>query len=216
MPNRPVINQLDPFGENEDEFSTKEIRHSRSRTTGRFFTNLINPEDEKARKRNRTLLGMVPTIIILAVLAIIFIPQLTQKENPSEPPEVLVNPTGRESASSGNLPAFDDPETRAYEQEKLNTVLELVKQDDWEYTNALFETIFPDYLDNCGKYDYYRAAIILADNFEGFSISREVAVTRAEELLKSCDRTAETVVEQTPEAATETKSETTETENVSE
>ena len=191
MPKTPVINQLDPFGSNEDEYQTKEIRHSRSRSKNNFFINLINPEDEKVRKRNHTVIAIVLLLIIFGALAVLLIPNFTQPATPSEP-ETLVNPTGREAASSENLPAFDDPETRAYEQEKLDTVLALTAQDDWEYTNALFETIFPDDLDDCGKYDYYRAAIILSENVEGFAISHDVATARAEELVKKCNRGAAT------------------------
>lgn len=190
MSDHPPINQLDPFGENENEYQVKEIRHSRSRNSGNFFINLINNEDEKIRKRNRLIIFGGLTVAILAVLAIIFIPKLSAPQTEPEP-EPLVNPTGREAASNDNLPAFDDPETRAYEQEKLDTVLALLTQDDWEYTNALFETIFPNYLDNCGKYDYYRAAVVLSENFEGFSISRDTASARAEDLFKTCDRAAE-------------------------
>ncbi len=187
MPDRPPINQLDPFGENENEFQTKEIRHSRSRNSRNFFINLINNEDAKIRRRNRIILAGSLAVIALAVLAIIFIPKLSTPA-PTPAPESLVNPTGREAASSENAPSLDDPEARAYEQEKLDTVLALLTQDDWEYTNALFETIFPDYLDACGKYDYYRAAVALSENFEGFSISYDVASARAEELFKNCNR----------------------------
>lgn len=189
MPSHPVINQLDPFGENEDEFQTKGIRHSRSRVFGNFFVNLINPEDEEKRKRNRIALFSGIAVVVIAVLAIIFIPKLSTPE-PTPEPEPVVNPTGRESASKENIPSLDDPEARAYEQEKLDTVLALITQDDWEYTNALFETIFPDYLDDCGKYDYYRAAIALSKNFESFSIPYDVATERAEKLYKNCDRAA--------------------------
>lgn len=215
MPNHPVINQLDPFGENEDEFSTKEIRRSRSRTASRFFINLINPEDEKARKRNRLILLSVILVVILVVVGVIILVNRPKPQSP-EQVETLVNPTGREATSSENIPAFTDPEARAYEQEKLNTVLELVKQDDWEYTNALFETIFPNYLDNCGKYDYYRAAIILADNFEGFAISREVATARAEELFSSCSRAVEESRVEVTAQESNSESETTNTEDSAE
>lgn len=187
--NHPPINQLDPFGENESEFQTKEIRNSRSRKSGNFFTNFINNEDEKIRKRNRAILFGGLIVIVLAVLAIIFVPKLTTPA-PTPEPEPLVNPTGRKAASS-DIPSFDDPEARAYEKEKLDTVLALLSQNDWEYTNALFETIFPNYLDACGKYDYYRAAVALSENFEGFSISHEVATARAEELFQTCDRSIE-------------------------
>ena len=190
MPDRPPINQLDPFGEIENEYRTREIRRSRSRSSRNFFINLVNNEDEKIRKHNRLLLLGGLIVIILIILAIIFIPKLSTPA-PTPEPEPLVNPTGREAASSKDAPSFDDPEARAYEQEKLNTVLALLNQDDWEYTNALFETIFPNYLDACGKYDYYRAATVLSENFEGFSISHDVATARAEELCKNCHRDAE-------------------------
>ena len=64
MPKTPVINQLDPFGSNEDEYQTKEIRHSRSRSKNNFFINLINPEDEKVRKRNHIVIAIVLLLII--------------------------------------------------------------------------------------------------------------------------------------------------------
>ena len=78
MPNAPVIDQLDPFNENKDEFQSKEIRHSRSRTFNRFFINLVNPKDQKLRLRNRLLLSLAALLILFAVLIIIFSPQLTQ------------------------------------------------------------------------------------------------------------------------------------------
>ena len=188
MDNHPPINQLDPFGDNENEFQVKEIRHSRSHNSGNFFVNLINNEDEKIRKRNRLIIFSSLTVAILAVLAVIFVPKLSAPQTKSEP---LVDPTGREAASNKNSLAPDDSKVRAYEQEKLNTVFALLAQDDWEYANALFETIVPSYLDACGKYDYYRATVVLAENFEGFSISRDTASARAEELSKTCDRAAE-------------------------
>lgn len=188
MPNVPVINQLDPFGDNEDKFRSKEIRHSRSRTFNRFFINLVNPEDKKLRTRNRLILliGSV-TFVAIVVLIIVFAPRLSQPQTPSAS-EPLVNPTGREAATTSDLPAFDDPETQAYEQEKLDTVFKLFERGDWEYANAYFETIFPNYLTPCGKYDYYRAATILAENITNFTISRNAAAERATILQKDCDR----------------------------
>ncbi len=188
MPNAPVIDQLDPFNENKDEFQSKEIRHSRSRTFNRFFINLVNPKDQKLRLRNRLLLSLAALLILFAVLIIIFSPQLTQPRAQSTP-EPLVNPTGREATSSDNLPAFDDPETRARTRQELNVVLDLLRAgNDWEYANALFETIFPDYLDACGKYDYYQAAATLADHIANFPISRSDALENVAKLLPECNR----------------------------
>ncbi len=178
--------QIDPFADERNDFETKEIRHTKSHNSKNPFVNIINPSDDKARKRNRIILLAVLMVVVAGVLAMLIIPNVSNPNAPVEPEEI-VNPTGRKSAID-DAPAFDDPETRKGEQEKLNAVFALMDEGDWEYINALFETIFPDYLDDCGKYDYYRAAVTIADNFEKFTISKDVAVSRAEELLSTCNR----------------------------
>jgi len=188
MPSSQPISQIDPFADKGD-YNTKEIRNTQSHNNKNPFVNIINPADEKARKRNRTILVVVLVMIIIAVSAIFIVPLLSKQEVPTEPEEV-VNPTGRKSAIE-DAPELDDPETREGEQQKLDAVFVLMEEDDWEYVNALFETIFPDYLDDCGKYDYYRAAAIIADNFEKFAIPKDEALSRSELLLEKCDRTSQ-------------------------
>ena len=107
--------------------------------------------------------------------------------DPTISDDPLVNPTGRDATSEYTTDT-DDPELRAREQNKLSTLLALLNNEDWEYANATFETIFPDYLDTCDRYEYYRAAVTLADNFEDFTISRGTAEARLNYLLEKCDK----------------------------
>lgn len=185
MPAKTHINKLDPFGDNEAEFQVSGIRHSRSRETRGMMKNVV--KEEKENKRRFYLVVAILVLIIIASGVAIFF--MTKSSGPDETfgDDPHVNPTGRETSNEYST-NYNDPEIRASEQEKLNTVLELISAKDWEYANALFETIFPNYLDTCGKYDYYRAAVSLADNFEAFAIQREVAETRMNTLLPRCDR----------------------------
>lgn len=184
MPAKTPINPLDPFGD-EDEFKTKEIRHSRSREADKLIKNV---EPEKKAKPNAVLVfAVVLGVIVIACVVFLVILPGAKKSDESFGEDPNVNPTGRE-VTSEYTGDFDNPELRASEQEKLNTVLSLIQKKDWEYANALFETIFPDYLDSCGKYDYYRSAVTLADNFEEFTIDRELAESRMNVLVSRCDR----------------------------
>ena len=173
--------EFDPF--ELDEYRTKEIRHTRSRTRRQTF-NLINPKDEKSRKRLRIAIAILLIIIIIIPLAILIIPRVAPSPSPDEETP-LVNPTGRE-ASGEYTEDITDPKLQASEQKKLTTVYELIEEQDWEYANALFETIFPAYLTDCGRYDYYRYALTLADNFENFSIPRETAESRMSNYQGKC------------------------------
>ena len=187
MPNKK-INQLDPFADDKDEYSAQKIRRSRSRETKRLIRNVVNPEVEEKEKRTHKIIAAVLITVILVALGIIVVLKLTSPSEDTLEEDPLVNPTGREATSEYADTSADDPELRASETEKLDTVLALLGQEDWEYANALFETIFPRYLDNCGRYDYYRAAVLLADNFEGFTISRETAEARMNALVSKCSR----------------------------
>ena len=185
MADAPKINQLDPFGD-EGEFAAQKIRHSRSRESRKLKKNIVNPEEEKDKKRLRLAIIILAVITAVSVAAILLIPRLTQEEEAIED-DPVVNPTGREITSEYVDTAADDPELRTGEEEKLGTVLSLIKNQDWEFANALFETIYPRYLDNCGKYEYYRAALTLSTNFENFSIDADVAGERMEALSKKCN-----------------------------
>lgn len=185
MPDAPKINQLDPFGDNESEFDTQKIRHSRSRETRNLIKNVVDPKTEKDKKRYRLVVIILIVVILLSILGLFLIPRLVAPEEAIEDnPDV--NPTGREATSEYADTAADDPELRTSEQDKLNTVLSLVGKGDWEFANAIFETIFPRYLDDCGKYDYYRAALSISENFENFSIDVETITTRRNVFYERC------------------------------
>lgn len=183
------VNQLDPFDNDKDNYRTSEIRHSRSRFLKNPFINLIDPKNKKGRRN-----FIIITCIFLAVIiGSVFIILRSQSEPTNTPTEdsPLVNPTGHEASSEYTIDRLNDPELRAGEQSKLNSVFTLISEKDWEYARALFNTIFPDYLDDCGKYDYYRAAVTLADNIANFAISHELATERMEALAKTCNYSAE-------------------------
>ena len=130
--------------------------------------------------------AIIAVVAVLASLAIIFVPRLLQKPAPEEDAP-LVNPTGRE-ASSEYTEDTTDPDLRASEQDKLNTVIALVNREDWEYANALLETIFPAYLELCQKYEYYRAAQTISEHIPDFSITPDYISSRIDELEHQCRR----------------------------
>ena len=189
MPAKKPIGQLDPFGDNEDRFQTREIRHSRSRSSKNPFINLSDPKSKEG-KRSLIILSSVLLAIIIGAILIIFLNNSNSTDLTSDG-DPLVNPTGREASSEYTVDKLDDPELRAGEQSKLSSVITLISEEDWEYARALFNTIFPDYLDACGKYDYYRAASTLADHISDFAISHERAAERMKALLDKCNRPAE-------------------------
>ena len=178
------FNQLDPFEEKE-RFKTKEIRHSSSRISHNPFAN--SQKKGANAKTNLTLIyvGLVLVIICAAITLIFILKSAGQKSDPTISDNPLVNPAGRD-ASSEYTKDTNDPEIHTRELNKLNTMLDLIADEQWEYANATFETIFPDYLDICERYDYYRSAVTLADNFENFTVSRETAETRMNYLLEKC------------------------------
>jgi len=176
---------LDPFSDSETEYKTTEIRYSRSRKAKTPFKT-SDSASNRAKRSHLWLLAAIAALVLVAVLAIIFVPKWL-RSNSSEDATPLVNPTGRE-ASSEYTDNTSDSELRAAEQDKLNSVMSLIAREDWEHANAFFKTIFPAYLDSCGKYDYYRTALSLAKNFSNFSISEETALTRSEELALECRR----------------------------
>lgn len=190
MPAKKPINQLDPFGDNDDRYQTREIRHSRSRSSKNPFTNLADPKSKEG-KRSFIILSCVFLAIIIGSILVIVLSNRANAPDPTSDGDPLVNPTGREASSEYTVDKLNDPELRANEQSKLESVLVLISEEDWNYAHALFNTIFPDYLDACGKYDYYRAALRLADNIPDFAISRERATERMDILLKTCNRPAE-------------------------
>ncbi len=185
MPARKSFNQLDPFGENEDRFQTREIRSSRSRSSKDPFVN-VEKKDEGKSKNNTIILGAVLVVVLLGVIVLLILLPQSAAQDPTVSEDPLVNPTGRDATSEYTADT-DNPELRAREQNKIDTLLSLLNDEDWEYANATFETIFPDYLDTCGRYEYYRAAVVLADNFEDFTISRDTAESRLNYLLEKCD-----------------------------
>ena len=183
MPNPPKIDQLDPFNEHKGEFQAKEIRHSRSRETRKLLNNLESPEDNKNKSRLWLIIGII-TALIFGVLVIIFIPKLLSGDEQKQG-QSITNPVGRETSTDyTNDP--DSPELRAVEQEKLDALNELIDEKDWRYANATFKTIYPDYLDDCGKYSYYRAALTLAEKFEYFTLDAEMLTSRAEVYAEKC------------------------------
>ena len=184
MPARKSFNQLDPFAEGE-RFQTRGIRNSRSRSSKNPFTNVSS--DDKKHSSRIVIYCIILIIVILAAVALLFLLPNSTSSDPTATDDPLVNPAGRD-ASSEYTDNTDDPELRASEQEKLDSMLELIAEEDWEYANATFETIFPSYLDTCGRYDYYRAAVLLADNFEGFLVSRDTAETNMNYLLERCGK----------------------------
>jgi len=189
MPAKKPINQLDPFDDNEERYQTREIRHSRSRSSKNLFTNLADPKSKEGKRSIIILSCVFLAIIIGSILFIIFNGRLNSL-SPTSDGDPLVNPTGREASSEYTVDRLNDPELRASEQSKLDSVLTLISEKDWEYASSLFSTIFPDYLDACGKYDYYRAAVLLADNVADFNISRERATERMDTLIETCNRSS--------------------------
>ncbi|MBR2586883.1 hypothetical protein IKE71_00705 [Candidatus Saccharibacteria bacterium] len=188
MATRPKkINQLDPFGETETEFSAQGIRRSRSRESRDLMQNVVeaNPKGKKGTSPFAVVFSAV--LVVIAVLLVVFLPKSNSAdENFGDDP--LVNPTGREATSEYIDASADDPDLRANEENKLSAVLVYIKNEDWESANASFETIFPRYLDTCGKYDYYRAAVSLANNFKNFSLPLETAETRRDALASKCSK----------------------------
>ena len=183
MPARRPFNQLDPFGANEEQFQTRSIRDSRSHAKKEPFKDSLS---KRSNSNPAIIYGIIASIILVGIILLLTIPRSFESD-PTIGEDPLVNPTGRE-ASSEYTTNTSDPELRAREQNKLDTLLALVNDESWEYANATFETIFPDYLDACGRYEYYRAARALSENFESFSISRETAETRMDYLLEKCDK----------------------------
>lgn len=190
MPAKKPIDQLDPFGDNEGHYKSREIRHSRSRSSKNPFINLSDPKSKEG-KRNFIIISCILLAVIIGSVLVIIFNNRSNTTDPTSDGNPLVNPTGREASSEYSADKLDDPDLRASEQSKLNSVLTLISEKDWEYARALFNTIFPDYLDSCGKYDYYRAAIVLADNVSDFAISRERATERMDILIKKCNRSIE-------------------------
>lgn len=187
MPAKKPINQLDPFSDDEDRYQTREIRHSRSRSSRNPFVNLSDPKSKEG-KRSFILLSCILLAIIVGSILIVVLSNRSNTTDPTSDGNPLVNPTGREASSEYTVDKLDDPDLRASEQSKLDSVLTLISEKDWEYARALFNTIFPDYLDYCGKYDYYHAATVLADNVSDFAISRERATERMNILITKCNR----------------------------
>ncbi len=185
MSARKSFNQLDPFSENEDRFQTRGIRNSQSHSSKDPFVN-VEKKDEGKSKINTIVLGAILAVVLLgAIVLLILLPQSTTQD-PTVSEDPLINPTGRDATSEYTADT-NDPELRAREQNKIDTLIALLNEEDWEYANATFETIFPDYLDTCGRYEYYRAAVVLADNFEDFTVSRDTAESRLNYLLEKCD-----------------------------
>lgn len=189
MANKTHIDPLDPFGENEAKFKSKEIRHSRSRHARSPF---INRVPDKKKKNNIPIIAtIISAVIVIAIVLIVLNPFKTQ--TPLEEENPLVNPTGRE-ASSEYTEEINDPEQRAVEQEHLDSVRELIKEGDWAMAAEMFEIVYPAYLDNCGRYDYWRSAVELLDNVEYFTIngaSREDAEKFAAQNLTRCTNPSE-------------------------
>lgn len=190
MPAKKPINQLDPFDESGDRYQTREIRHSRSRSSKNPFVHLSDPKSKEG-KRSLILLSCVLLAIIIGCVIIIILNARSDSSNPVLDDDPLINPAGREASSEYTADNLDDPELRAGEQSKLNSVLILISEEDWSYAYSLFNTIFPEYLDACGKYDYYRAAAFLADNIADFPVSKERATERMNILITKCKRPAE-------------------------
>jgi len=179
------FNQLDPFEENSERFQAQEIRRSSSHTHHNPFA-----DSQKKRKSSASYLKPIYIalilIIISAIVILIFVLTSTNKsQDPTISDNPLVNPAGRD-ASSEYTSDTNDPDIHLREQNKLSTLLNLISDENWEYANAIFETIFPDYLDTCERYDYYRSAVTLADNFASFSIPRDSAESRMNYLIKEC------------------------------
>ena len=66
MPAKKPINQLDPFGDNDDRYQTREIRHSRSRSSKNPFTNLADPKSKEGKR----------SFIILSCVACFLFPSM--------------------------------------------------------------------------------------------------------------------------------------------
>ena len=134
------------------------------------------------------LLAVGTTIITVVIVCTIVLFAPTSKavdETFGDDPRV--NLVGRRvpEECTGNT---GDSEIRASEEQKLGTVIRLITDKDWEHANALFETIFPAYLNTCGKYQYYQSALSLSDNFSGFLAKRETVATRLGVLSALCNQ----------------------------
>lgn len=147
----------------------------------------LRTHSTKTNGQKKSFVPFIPIIIVAIVVAVIIIATKATAVDETFGDNPRVNLTGRE-ASDEYTDNVNDPEIRTSEEEKLGTVLGLISAQEWENANALFGTIFPNYLDTCGKYDYYQAAMNLADNYEGFSVERETVETRLEVLSKRCKR----------------------------
>ncbi len=184
MANKIHIDPLDPFGEHEAKYKSNEIRHSRSRHSRFLFIN--RSSDKKDKKNNIPLIATILSVVlVIAIVLIVVNPFKSAK--PIEEVNPLVNPTGRE-ASSEYTEEINDPAQRAIEQEHIETVRALIEEGNYDLANAMFEIIYPAYLDACGRYDYWRSAVELIDNFEGFSkkITREDADRFTQDNLSQC------------------------------
>ncbi|MBR3319755.1 hypothetical protein IKG20_00375 [Candidatus Saccharibacteria bacterium] len=181
------IDQLDPFKDDRSEFKTKEIRHSHSRKRSNPFIWLINPKDEKAKKHRMIFIAVILLLVIAGSAVFFILSSGNSGGNGLADDNPLINPTGRE-ASGEYTDNLNDPELRESEHQKLVTVMSLTIESDWDYARALFETIFPEYLDSCDKYDYYRVSLLLDDNLDDFEIARDRATERMQSHLSKCDR----------------------------
>ena len=130
MPAKKPINQLDPFGDDEDRYQTREIRHSRSRSSRNPFINLSDPKSKEG-KRSFILLSCILLAIIVGSILIVVLSNRSNTTDPTSDGNPLVNPTGREASSEYTVDKLDDPDLRASEQSKLDSVLTLISEKDW-------------------------------------------------------------------------------------
>ena len=178
--------QLDPFDTSPQYwFETKEIRNSKSRESRRRLVPLGFLQEKDNSKK------IVIVIVIITLLAVcgigLVIWRGKSNTNVSNEENPLVNPAGREASSEYSVDGANNRELHATEQKKLNTANALALQEKWEAANALFETIFPAYLDTCEQYQYYSLAAILAANIDNFSIQNSTIGRRIDQLRQHCE-----------------------------